>query len=645
MERESFEDPEVARMLNDIFVCIKVDREERPDIDGIYMNVCQMMTGSGGWPLTIFLLPDKRPFFAATYIPKYGAYGRVGLMDLIPQIGVLWKTRRNEIEKAAEHALLGMKSILDGKQRTTGGSIDARTLDVAYQALEGRFDRDQGGFGTAPKFPTPHNLVFLLRYYHRTGRHEALAMAEKTLQCMRMGGIYDHLGFGFHRYSTDASWLVPHFEKMLYDQALTAMAYAEAYQLTGKAEYERTLREIFEYVLRDMTAPEGGFYSAEDADSEGVEGKFYLWEEAEIRDLLEDEEARAVIDTFRIKPDGNASGLDHSSGKNILHLQLPPDQAAFRLGTSVEAFEKALESGRRKLLRARSRRVRPLKDDKILTDWNGLMCAALARGGQALEDNVYIEAARRSIDFVLTSLRSPDGRLLHRFREGQAAIRANLDDYAFLVWALMELYESTFNAQYLDKSLDLTDLQIAHFWDPRGGFFFTPDDGEQLPLRQKEVYDAAIPSGNSVAILNLLRLARITGRQDLEEKSKQTIDAFSDKIEEFPMGYTQFLQGLDFALGPAFEVVLSGNETGQDMRDMIAALRKTYAPNKVVLLVPENGADEVISLAPFAASYHSLDGKATAYVCKGQRCELPTTDASQMITHLNMSASADSPST
>jgi hypothetical protein len=635
MERESFEDQEVARMLNDVFVCIKVDREERPDIDGIYMKVCQMMTGSGGWPLTMFLLPDKRPFFAATYIPKHAAYGRIGLVDLIPQMGMLWKTRRKEIEKTAEQALLEITRILNATPGLTSGNLGARTLDEAYRALDLQFDANLGGFGSAPKFPTPHHLVFLLRYYHRTGHQNALHMAEKTLQSMRMGGIYDHLGFGFHRYSTDSSWLVPHFEKMLYDQALLAMAYAEAYQLTRKTEYQRTVKEIFTYLLRDMTSPEGGFYSAEDADSEGVEGKFYLWEEKEVRSLLDDQEARAFVEVFSIAPEGNAAGLEHGSGKNILHQQRSLNQVASNMGVSVDALEQVLDSGRQKLLAARSRRVRPLRDDKILTDWNGLMCAALARGGLILGDETYIDAARRSIDFVLTNLRPPDGRLLHRFRGGEAAIAANLDDYAFVVWALIELYEATFSTHYLEAALNLADAQIAHFSDPRGGFFSTPDDGERLPLRSKEIYDGAIPSGNSVAMLNLLRLSRLTGRQDLEEKSRQLADTFSYNIGEFPMGYTQFLQGLDFALGPVFEIVFSGAEGQPDMGDMVAAIRQIYLPNKVVLLVPEHDAESLIRLAPFAAPYRSVDGKATAYVCRGGQCELPTTDIGQMIAHLS----------
>lgn len=634
MERESFEDQEVARMLNEIFVCVKVDREERPDIDGIYMNVCQVMTGSGGWPLTIFLLPDKRPFFAATYIPKYASYGRLGLTELIPQIGVLWKTRRSEIEGSADQALAEIKTIVHARQRAGRNSLDERTLAAAYEALERRFDSQYGGFGKAPKFPTPHNLIFLLRYYHRTGRQNALSMVEKTLQSMRMGGIYDHVGFGFHRYSTDPSWLVPHFEKMLYDQALMAMAYTEAYQLTGKPEYGRTVREIFEYVLRDMTSPEGAFYSAEDADSEGVEGKFYLWDEQEIRNILNREEARAVIEAFNVQPKGNAEGLDQGSCKNILYLHGSPEQVASRTGIPIDALGPLLDGGLQKLFQARNNRVRPLRDDKILTDWNGLMCAALARAGLILGDDTYVEAARRSINSILMTMTSPDGRLLHRFRDGHAAIKANLDDYAFVVWALIELYESTFDIHYLEKALSFTDLKIARFWDSHGGFFFTPDDGEPLPIKQKEVYDGAIPSGNSVALLNLLRLSRVTGRQDLEEKSQQLSEAFSHSIGEFPMGCTHLLQGLDFALGPTLEVVLAGVKDREDMRHMIKAIGQTYRPNKAVLFVPEHDHDSVVRLAPFAAPYRSVDGKATAYVCRGQQCGLPTTETTQLISEL-----------
>jgi hypothetical protein len=350
---------------------------------------------------------------------------------------------------------------------------------------------------------------------------------------------------------------------------------------------------------------------------------------------LDDQEARAFVEVFSIAPEGNAAGLEHGSGKNILHQQRSLNQVASNMGVSIDALEQVLDSGRQKLLAARNCRVRPLRDDKILTDWNGLMCAALARGGLILGDETYIDAARRSIDFVLTNLRAPDGRLLHRFRGGEAAIAANLDDYAFVVWALIELYEATFSTHYLEAALNLADAQIAHFSDPRGGFFSTPDDGERLPLRSKEIYDGAIPSGNSVAMLNLLRLSRLTGRQDLEEKSRQLADTFSYNIGEFPMGYTQFLQGLDFALGPVFEIVFSGAEGQPDMGDMVAAIRQIYLPNKVVLLVPEHDAESLIRLAPFAAPYRSVDGKATAYVCRGGQCELPTTDIGQMIAHLS----------
>ncbi|HEX3036534.1 MAG TPA: thioredoxin domain-containing protein [Thermodesulfobacteriota bacterium] len=636
MERESFEDPEVAKLINDAFVSIKVDREERPDLDNIYMTVCQVLTGHGGWPLTIIMTPDKKPFFVGTYFPKENRFGRIGMLDLVPRIQEIWTTRRDEIFNSADQivsALKGESRYLQGEEE-----IDESALRVAYKQLIERFDTVHGGFGRAPKFPTPHNFLFVLRYWKRSGDTGALNIVEKTLEAMRRGGIYDHLGFGFHRYSTDQEWLVPHFEKMLYDQALLSMVYLEAYQATGKEEYEKTAREIFAYVLRDMTAPEGGFYSAEDADSEGVEGKFYLWTEKEIRDVLNGEEADLLIQVFNVEEEGNFTeeATGEKTGGNILHLRKPLAGIASLLNMTTEELESRIESARGKLFSVREKRVHPYKDDKILTDWNGLMIAALAKGGQIFDDVKYTEAAGRAANFILKDMRNQEGRLLHRYREGEAGIQANVDDYAFLIWGLLELYETTFNVGYLKTALDLNGTLIEHFWDDtNGGFYFTPDDGEDLLVRQKEIYDGAVPSGNSVAMLNLIRLGRITANSDLEQKAAKIGRAFSTRVKQAPMAYTQLMVALDFGLGPSYEVIIAGNSQADDTKNMLKALRNQFIPNKVVLLRPvETESPEITHIAEYTKDQLSLNGGATAYVCRNYECEFPTTDIGKMLEFL-----------
>ncbi|MDH4187531.1 MAG: thioredoxin domain-containing protein, partial [Nitrospira sp.] len=492
MAHESFERAEVARLMNETFVSIKVDREERPDIDNVYMRVCQVMTGSGGWPLTIITTPDKKPFFAATYIPRESRFGLQGMMELIPHIREIWATRRGEVSNLSDKITAELQQT---SQDTASGELDETTLKVACKQLAGSFDQQHGGFSYAPKFPTPHNLLFLLRYWKHSVSKTALDMVEQTLQAMRRGGIYDHIGFGFHRYSTDSQWLVPHFEKMLYDQAMLAMAYIEAYQATGKEDYERTAREIFSYVLRNMTSPEGGFYSAEDADSEGVEGKFYLWTQEQVRQVLGNEEAHFVAQVFNIEKDGNymAETTGKKNGDNILHLRKPIEEIASDLNLSQQDFQARLKVARQKLFSYRNKRVHPLKDDKILTDWNGLMIAALAKGAQAFDEPQYAEVSRRAADFILGNMRKANGRLWHRHRGERTGVDANLDDYAFLTWGLIELYEATFDTNHLRCALELTSDMLKHFWDEDGGgFYLVPDDGEGLLLRKKEIYDGAV---------------------------------------------------------------------------------------------------------------------------------------------------------
>ncbi|MFW9995236.1 MAG: thioredoxin domain-containing protein [Candidatus Odinarchaeota archaeon] len=636
MRKESFEDSEIASSMNDTFVCIKVDREERPDIDTIYMKVCQMLTGSGGWPLTIIMTPDKRPFFAGTYFPKEGRFGRTGMRELVSKIKNIWEIKREEVlESANSITEMLQKTSVSGETEELG----IETLKLAYARFYQDFDEYRGGFGGAPKFPTPHNLLFLLRYWKRAQSDKTLLMVEKTLKEMRMGGIFDHLGFGFHRYSTDINWLVPHFEKMLYDQAMLAMAYIEAYQATGKHEYERTAREIFAYVTRDMKSPEGGFYSAEDADSEGEEGKFYLWTEEEIRKVLDDEDAELAIKIFNIETRGNF--VDQIKGKrtgeNILHMNITLEQAAADLKIPVEELGRYLEVIRTKLFSKREERVHPHKDDKILTDWNGLMVAAFAKGGRVFNDSSYNEIAKEAVHFILSKLRNEQGRLLHRYREGEAGITATIDDYMFLIWGLLELYETTFDVKYLKAAIELNKDAVNYFWDNEfGGFFFTPVDGEELITRPKDVYDGAIPSGNSVGMLNLVKLGRITARPDLEEKASLIAKAFSSVIGQAPSAFTLLLTALDFAVGPSHEVVITGKTGSIDTKEMLKALRKQYLPNKIVIFKADDGEQGAIEqIASYVKDQKSLDGTATAYICQNYVCNRPVTEISEMLALMN----------
>jgi uncharacterized protein YyaL (SSP411 family) len=621
MAHESFEHPDVAKLMNETFVSIKVDREERPDIDSVYMRACQVMTGTGGWPLTVILTPDKKPFFAATYVPRESRFGLEGLMELIPRIRDVWAARRAEALSLSDK-IAGL--LKQASQPGAGEDLGEAELKLAYEQLAGSFDIEHGGFSRAPKFPTPTNLLFLLRYWKRSGNKTALDMVEKTLQAMRRGGIYDHIGFGFHRYSTDSGWLLPHFEKMLYDQAMVAMAYTEAYQATGKEDYKTTAREILTYVLRDMTGPEGGFFSAEDADTEGVEGKFYLWTQEQIREALGNGET-----------DGNfaeeASGK--RSGANILHLTKTLEDIAPDLNLSPQDLRARLNEARERLFDHRSKRIHPMKDDKILTDWNGLMIAALAKAARAFDEPEYAEAACRAADFVLGNMRKANGRLWHRNRGEWTGVDANLDDYAFLVWGMIELYEATFDTTHLRSALELTDDMVKHFWDADGGgLYLVPDDGESLLVRSKDIHDTALPSANSVAMLNLLRLGRMTGNADLEERAAEIGRAFSGSVKESPAAYTQLMVALDFAIGPSYEVVIAGDPHAEDTAAMIRKLGRRFLPNKVALFNRSDGKPpEMAGLAESAKDPPSIGGRATAYVCVNHTCKSPTTDADKML--------------
>ncbi len=631
MEHECFEDEYVASLMNDVFISIKVDREERPDIDGIYMDVCRLLTGSGGWPLTIIMTPDKKPFFAGTYFPKKSRFGRPGMIELVPQIKQLWQNKRKEIFNSANEIA---DAVNQSSSKMNKIKIKEDIFKKAFNEFKNNYDPEFGGFGGAPKFPTTHNLIFLLRYWKRENKPEALNMVEQTLYFMRSGGIYDQVGFGFHRYSTDRQWLVPHFEKMLYDQALIAQAYIEAYQATKNNFYKNTAEEILTYVKRDMTSPEGGFYSAEDADSEGVEGKFYLWKFEELKKVLTSDELKLAGKIFCVKENGNVQinglGEEIGSGRNILHLPLDPLGLSDGFEYSDNNFMKILNSIRPKLFNVRKKRIYPYKDDKILTDWNSLMISTFAKAYRAFGNEEYLLKAENCASFIFKNMKN-GANLFHRFRNGEAAIYALLDDYAFFIAALLDLYESSFKIYYLETAIELNAHISEHFLDKiNGGYYFTSDKGELLLTRKKEIYDGAVPSGNSVQMMNLLRLAKITADTSYELIAEGISEAFSEDINKMPSAYTQMLNAVIFAFGPSFEITVAGNINSDKTKLLIDAIREKYIPNKILLL-KEPDSDEIVKISPYTKVHNIIDGKETIYVCKNFICELPVTD----ITGLN----------
>ncbi len=612
MEHESFEDPAVAALMNETFVSIKVDREERPDVDSHYMTACQLMTGSGGWPLTIVMTPEGTPFFAGTYIPRETAYGRTGMRDLVPRIRELWTTRRDELIASAQTVAAALAEEAAGAVRNA--PFDRSTTGKAAAALAERFDFVHGGFDSAPKFPMASVYPLLLRAWQRKRDEQALVMVETSLRAMRNGGVYDQVGFGFHRYSTDAEWRVPHFEKMLYDQALLCIAYTEAWRATKNDLYQRTAREICAYVLRDMTSPDGGFFTAEDADSEGVEGKFYLWRKGELEETLPGDELARFNAVYR----ADAEGI----------LYRVPSQEAAPGDVQKVLFER------------RQLRVRPSRDDKILTDWNGLMIAALAQAGAALDDDSLCRAASKAADFLLTRVADKDGRLLHRYRDGEAAIAGFADDSVFLSWGLLELYEASFEVRWLREAIHCMDDALARFWDPDdGGFFLTARDAAGVPgMRAKPLMDGVIPSANSAAVLVLTRLSEITGQEKYRKNAESIIRLYPKEAQTNGISFAFFLSALDFFLGPSSQVVIAGEREDSGTREMARQLRLHYLPNVSVVFRPSGEAEpEIAGIAPYTASQLPVNGSATAYVCTSWACELPTTDPKVMLEGLGVS--------
>ena len=617
-ERESFEDEEVAALLNNYFVSVKVDREERPDVDHIYMAVCQAVTGQGGWPLTIVMTPDKKPFFAGTYLPKHAKWGRPGLLEVLSMLKEQWDQKRDKIEE------IGEKLAQSLKQRTVTpdkGQLSQATLDQAFSQLLNDFDPTYGGFGPAPKFPTPHNLLFLMRYWRRTGDKKAIAMVVKTLDAMSRGGIYDHVGYGFARYSTDNKWLAPHFEKMLYDNALLCYAYVEAYQCTGDPDLARISEEIITYVMRDMTSPGGGFYSAEDADSEGVEGKFYAWSRQEILEILGPELGELFTDVYNVTAAGN---FEHGASiLNLIQHDLYDYAAKHKL--DINELESKMLAARDKLYQVREQRIHPFKDDKILTAWNGLMIAALAKAARVLQREDYAKAAEQAVEFVYSKLTAEDGkRLLARYRDGHAAYLGYIDDYAFLLWGLLEVYETTFNPQYLRQALELSKALSRLFWDQEnGGFYFTGNDSEELLLRPKEIYDGAMPSGNSVAALALLKLARLTEDDVYTAMVESMFNCFSREVSHYPRAYTYFLLAVDYYLSAPSHIVIAGDREDSEVQAMLALAAQKFMPETTVIYNDPGHQTDNWQLIPVAAGQEAVGGKATGYICENFACQRP----------------------
>ncbi|MBN1424041.1 thioredoxin domain-containing protein [Candidatus Fermentibacteria bacterium] len=641
MAHESFEDEEIAALLNEAFVCVKVDREERPDIDAAYMAVCQAMTGLGGWPLSVVMTADGAPFFAATYLPPRARHGLVGLIDLIPKIKTLWRQDRSRLLDVGRQAIHAVTPVPSSSEE-----VSDAVFNHAYAELSRRFDERHGGFGDAPKFPTPHTLLFLLRHWSRTGQARALAMVETTLTAMRHGGIYDQIGFGFHRYSTDSRWLVPHFEKMLYDQALLTMAYTEAALAMGDPLFRATAGEIIDYVLRDLLLPEGAFASAEDADSEGEEGRFYLWDKAEVDRILPADQALLLGEALAIRSGGNFNP-EHGaepSGRNIPYLPRPLPETALALGIAPGEAATRLEAARQILLQVRNKRTRPLRDDKILADWNGLMIAALAKAARAFNEPRYADAARRAAAFVLSSLRTADGRLLHRYRDKEAAIPAFADDYAFMTWGLLELYEATLDSALLGAAIRLTESLLGHFSDALGGIYLSSDDVEQVLVRTMEVYDGAIPSANSVTLANMVRLARITGEARYEHQARRLASVFAGAIDRAPSAHTMFLLGLDHLLHGGTDIVIAGRPGSSDTDALLEVVRGRFLPAATLMVRPVNPPDLALeSLAPALVDKAPINGRAAAYVCRDRTCLPPVTEPTALADLLGADAVAAKP--
>jgi uncharacterized protein YyaL (SSP411 family) len=626
MEHESFENEEIAQLMNENFVCIKVDREERPDLDTIYMNAVQMMTGHGGWPMTVFLTPDLKPFYGGTYFPPTDRHGIPAFPRVLLALADSYRNRKDDLVNSANQITAELKRM--NRFHPSGEMLTTEVLNQAFSGLAAGFDGTHGGFGRAPKFPPSMSLMFLLRQHKRTGSTDALKMIDLTLEKMASGGMYDHLGGGFARYSVDARWLVPHFEKMLYDNALLARIYLYAYQATRKPLYRKVAEEIFEYVIRDMTDSSGGFYSSEDADSEGEEGKFYTWTRDEILNALGEEEGDLFCRYFDVTKEGN---FEH--GKSILNIPVPLEEFSEKNGIPQDRLEKVIASGKKKLFYLREERVRPGRDEKVLTAWNGLMLTAFAEAANILGRDDYREVAVRNAEFLLDELMR-DGRLFRTYKDGKASLNAYLEDYAFLSEGLIALYEATFELKFFESARGLADVMIERFWDEAdSGFFFTSSDHEELITRTKDYFDNAIPSGNSSASIALLKLHLLTQEPRYMRCAADILRAMKQTMTKYPSAFGYLMCVLDFYLSEPKEIAIIGSPDSHEVRLYIEEIYSRYLPNKVVAasLEGENEAAETIKLL---MGRKSIDGKPTAYVCRNYTCLAPATSAEELAARL-----------
>ncbi|MBU5308449.1 thioredoxin domain-containing protein [Clostridioides mangenotii] len=601
MENESFEDDDVADILNRDFISIKVDREERPDVDSVYMAVCQAMTGSGGWPMSIVMTPDKKPFFAGTYIPKENMYGRIGMIELLGKISYMWEHEKHKLLESSEEIVDHIRGATNKK--LNHNVISKNLIDDSFKLFEDLFDSKYGGFGEAPKFPSPQNLMFLMKYYKLENNKKALDMVEKTLQGMYRGGMFDHIGYGFSRYSTDEKWLAPHFEKMLYDNAMLVIVYLEAYQITNNELYKDIVVRTLEYIAREMKDSEGGFYSAQDADSEGEEGKFYTFTYPEILDVLGDEDGKYFTDFFDISIQGNFEG------KNIPNL-IKNEKFNYRNDKICTMIKKVFEY--------RLERMDLHKDDKILTSWSSLMVIAMIRAYKVLDDERYLKYSIECLDFIEKKL-FRDGRLLARYRDGHSDYLAYLDDYAFLVWSYIELYEATYENKYLVRAIELNKDCIDLFWDNENkGFYLYGNDSEELFIRPKDLYDGAMPSGNSVASLNLIKLSRMTEDIGLEDISKSLLNLYTDSLRRSPTGYSFYLLSLMYELYESKEII-AVLKNKDDMKRFKEKLMKNYSPNITVVVKKIWESENLDGLEDYVLK----NDNSTYYICEGKSCNPP----------------------
>ena|SRR6056297_110424 len=589
MEEESFTDQKVAEILNNNFLNIKVDREERPEIDKLYMEVCKVMTGSGGWPLTIFMTPDKKPFYAATYIPKNDKYGRRGLLSILPQINKLWDKNRQKLLNTAQQVVTHLKKQENLKQV----SIDKKVVDKAVNILDSIYDEEHGGFGKSPKFPMPHYLLFLLHYWQKKDNKKYLYMVENTLQNMRAGGIYDQLGKGFHRYSTDEKWETPHFEKMLYDQALLIYLYIETFRATQKTVYKDTAEEIINYLTRDMLSEQNVFYTAEDADNEGEEGKYYYWNLSEIKNILNQEEYDKFSDVFVIE------------SKNNINLKLK----------NIENYDK-ITNIKEKLFNEREKRERPEKDNKILTDWNGLAIAALAKAGFVLDNENFIKLAKNSSDLILNKMLTKNNKLGHSYCNGKLTEYQTLDDYSYLVFGLIELHQATLDYYYLSKAVDITEEMLKLFWDEeQGGFYYTSKENKELFIRQLDTADSAIPSGSSLAGYNLLRLAQLTDKVTYREVAEKLLDKLSQKVIDSPVNYIFLLLSYQYIKEPFKEIKIIGDIKEESAKKILDEFRNNYWPDVLI-------------------NYEKQEQNTQFSLCKDFRCQPLTENVNEILNNL-----------